>query len=268
VSGIDPNGAGALVVPGGVSTIAAADITDASAAGRALLTAANAAAQRAALGVYSTAEVDAAVAAAAPSVVTYDFSSGSGWTAQANNGSASVTSGVGRLTCATDPSYRTDSYPYVYGGPALARALDAEAEQVDVAVRIASMPATGSTKASVELATALSAGVRVSALAAQNGAVDLYRNDTNTMIATVTGAFGSYTGQEWLRLRSLAGFVTAYYGVGVGGARPTSWTSVSSTALARAWTHAAVGMTAYGSGTSRTVDLDDFTVLATPVVSL
>jgi len=45
------------------ASVAAADITDSTATGRALLTAANAAAQRAALGVYSAAEVDAAIAA-------------------------------------------------------------------------------------------------------------------------------------------------------------------------------------------------------------
>jgi len=61
VSGLDPNGGGTLVVPGG-GTVAAADITDATATGIALVTATDAAAARTAIGVYSAAEVDAAIA--------------------------------------------------------------------------------------------------------------------------------------------------------------------------------------------------------------
>jgi len=65
VSGIDPNGGGALVVPGGGGTIAAADITDATATGIGLVTAANADAARTAIGAVPTSRTVAGAALSA-----------------------------------------------------------------------------------------------------------------------------------------------------------------------------------------------------------
>lgn len=82
MSGLDPNGAGALVVPGGVSTIAAADITDATATGIGLLTAADAAAARTAIGAGAASTRGSGTLAARPASPaagdTYAVTSGDG----------------------------------------------------------------------------------------------------------------------------------------------------------------------------------------------
>lgn len=216
-----------------------------TATGRSLLTATDEAAARAAIGVG----------------VVYDFSSSAGWTAQDNNGTASITGGVGRLVCTTTPSFRTDA-GFTYGGPALTRALPEATASIDIAVRVAVMPsAIATSTAFLELSTALSAGTRRSIAVNEDRSVLLYNNSANSVDATVAGAFASFTGEEWLRLRQRDGLLVAYTGVGVAGARPTTWTRRGSVASTTEWTHVALAMQIHTGAGTRTMDFDDLVVV-------
>lgn len=280
------------------------DITDSSAVGQAVLTAANAPNARTALGVYSAAEVDAAIASvgsgtshtagtlaalpAAPgagdtyAVTTgfargdryrcyvatvweplteyYDFSGATGWTAQANAGAASITSGIARLSTAVDPSVRTDAGGYTYNAPALTRALPAWVSSLDVMVRISSMSLAATSFAHLEISDAISGGNRRSVVVNQAGTLVFYNNTANSTIVGWGSVFGSYTGQEWLRLVQADGELTAYTGVGVGGQLPKSWTSRGSVSIATAWTHVALSMQSYSGVGTRTIEFDDLLI--------
>lgn len=266
MSGLDPNGGGTLVVPGG-GTVAAADITDATATGIALVTATDAAAARTAIGVYSAAEVDSAIAASRPRVTqtTYDFTSGASFTADAGTtvgATAAVTAGVARLSLpSTAGTYR---YAGNYNGPSITRDLGLVASVLDVAVRISSLPNTGTTQLFLEISESNPGGTRIAAMIAGTGATYCYRQDANTYDAGPTISISTDT---WIRIRAADGTVTAYYGTGTSGAIPTAWTEIYTPTTRRvAWRYVALGLVHAGSGV--TVDADDLTVLSQERVSL
>lgn len=242
--------------PAGAALISdgAGDIATTSADVSAMLAAADAAAALAALGV----------TVASPTV--YDFASSTGFTLTNGTGTASVTGGVARLSHGAGTAYRGGTLNY--NGPSITRdlgsAYDIGIGYVDVAVRIASMPAVATTQASLELAASSSAGVRRGALAAQNGTVYLYNHETSGVIAaTAAGALDFTGGQGWIRVRASLGTVRAYYGVGVGGARPTTWTQVGTGwALSASLRYVAAAQVVVSTGSTSTLDLDDLTVLA------
>lgn len=218
------------------------------------------------LTVASGAPAWAAAVASSATTTVYDFASSTGFTLTNGTGTASITAGVARLSHGAGTAYRGGTLDY--NGPSITRDLgevyDIELGCIDVAVRVASMPAVATTQASLELAASSSAGVRRGALAAQDGTVYLYSHETSGVIAsTAAGALDYTGGQGWIRVRASLGTVRAYYGVGVGGARPTSWTQVGTgTALSTPLRYVAAAQVVVGTGSTSTLDLDDLTVLA------
>ena len=234
---------------------AAADITDASATGISLVTAADALTARTAIG-----------AVGSTTRAVYDFSSGTGWTA--DNGtvpgaSAAVTGGVARLILpTTGGTYRHG--PSNYAGPSLTRDLGTPAATLDVAVRVVSLPAIGTTQLFLEISESATAGTRIAAMLANSGFTYCYRQDVNTYDA---GPIIAITTDTWIRIRAEYGTVQAFYGVGTAGALPTSWTSIAAATTRKvAWRYIALGLVHAGSGV--TVDADDLTIAAQELVSL
>jgi len=237
------------------AAVTASGITDSTATGRALLTAADAAAGLAAIG-----------AATAPAATVYDFASATGFTT--NNGAAgtaSIVSGVARLSNPAGTAHRVAGS---YDGPSTRCALPSPS-LVDVAVRLAVGPVVSGSNVTLEISDAATAGTRVCVGARSTREVFFYRNDSNILPATAPGAFASYTGQEWLRIRAVPGFVLVYYGTGTAGALPTSWTQVGSPlALSAYWSHVTMGLIVVDTASTSTIDLDDLTILSAPVASL
>lgn len=241
---------------GGGGPIPSTDITDSTAVGRSVLTAANAAAARSALGV------------GGGSVVTYDFSTSTGFVLQPNAGGASITAGVARLTHAGPNAYRQAG---AYDGPAIVRALDAPTPQVDVAARVVAISGGTRTIGGVEIANALTDGRRYLAyIEANTNDFVAFRGDTATELARVVAPLGALTGQEWVRIQAVGGCAVFYYGQGVGGARPAAWTRFHTDApdLPALWSHVAVALIAAGAAGPCVVDIDDLTILATEVPGL
>ena len=301
MSGIDPNAGGALVVPGGGTALptasaagqvpvsagagsaytatSAGDVVDAAIASVVGAVAGQAIVGDGLGGVTETsadvsAVLAAANAAAARSAISalgitravYDFSSGTGWTA--DNGtvpgaSAAVTGGVARLILpTTGGTYRHG--PSNYAGPSLTRDLGTPAATLDVAVRVVSLPAIGTAQLFLEISESATAGTRIAAMLAQSGVTYCYRQDVNTYDA---GPTISITTDTWIRIRAEYGTVQAFHGAGTAGALPTSWTSIAvATTRKVAWRYIALGLVHAGSGV--TVDADDLTIAAQELVSL
>ena len=258
----DVVGAGLVAVLGGevagtaLVSDGAGDVTMTSADVAAFNAAANAAAARASIG-----------AATPPAATVYDFASSTGFTtANGAAGTASITAGVARLSNPAGTAHRTATV--AYDGPSITRALPSPVV-VDVAVRVAVMPAVSGTNLTLEISNAATAGTRVCAGVRDTGEAFFYRNDFNSTLATAAGAFASFTGQQWLRVCAIPGFVRVYYGTGVGGARPTSWTQVGSAlALSALWTHVTMGLIVVATASTSTADLDDLTVAPASELSL
>ena len=139
--GLDPNGGGPLVSPGGGGSVTAADITDSTSVGRSVLTATDAAAARTAIGVTG----------GAGTLVAPTFETGQGWTLVDPStpgegvGSFEVVSGakVGRLT--------VSSTGWLHGltGPRIERKFPQGVESWKATVRIGAQ--TGSIYAGIFL---------------------------------------------------------------------------------------------------------------------
>ena len=283
----------------GRSTAGAGDVEEiaCTAAGRALLDDADAAAQRATLdaqqdvfttrgdlaraGASGVAERFAAVAAdtfvggdgtdvgvrTATQVRTslfvsvYDLTSSTGWTTVNGLGTATITGGVLRLvhTVGAD-AYRESTVDY--NGASAYRSLGMQGD-FDVCVRLAAMSTESQSFAYLEIADASAAGERVSCRAYFNGTAQFFRNAGSADIVTAAARFGAYTGQEWLRVSVRGGHVLAYTGVGSGGARPTSWTKLGTASYAMSvdWSHVSCPMSVAGLAATSTIDFDDFTTV-------
>ena len=192
----------------------------------------------------------------------YDLSSSTGWTTVAGGGTgtATITGGVLRLVHTVGANaYRTSDLNYL--GASAYRSLGCKAD-FDVCARLAVIPATATVYTYIEIADASSAGERVSCNALGNGNCYFIRNNGGTELASAVGRFGGYTGQEWLRVSVRGGHVTVYTGVGVDGARPTSWLSIGGAyALIAKWSHVSLSMAAVGIAGTETVDWDDLTIV-------
>lgn len=188
MSGIDPNGGGALVVPGG-GTVTSASITDATAAGRAVLTAASASAQRAALHRR----------AVATSTLT---ATNGGGTAVAATGALSYASGQTGAAWA--------DYPRLVGAHA------GSVWALDGAVRVTMTGnPTANTVASLGLGSTGSAyGAVVLVRVSGAGSVDAYDTTPSIVLAGTANGTLPVDGTGWLRARVQGGVLTIWTGVG------------------------------------------------------
>lgn len=242
-------------------TVAAADITDGTAPGRALLTAATTAAQRTALRV----------------VDPYDFAAATGVTLSSGDGTASVTGGVLRCSVPSGVSPATTARPQ---GVVTLSAL-ADPWSLDVSVRIAAYTGTTGTRRAALSISSVARGLDTSLYGAQTWSLyamqmnvsDLqvwdFTASTGPTLRGTTGVTMASDGQDWLRVRFVDGHVRVFHGRGA--ARPTAWTRVyeaawagssgaSVTALAPP---ATVTLGAYRSSAdaeSFTVDWDDLAI--------
>ena len=216
---------------GGASSVAAADITDITATGEALVTAANAAAARTA--------IDAAQVGAAPSVIEDDMS-GTGWaTATATGGAAaSWATSPARLllncapgsagSCGVESTTRlpsTDTY--------------------DVAIRVRFDVGDGSGNGRVLFVVGRNSAnclvLTLSAAGELQAGRTIGGTYTNYTILYTAGIDSSARtgGQLWVRAsRSPQGFVWLW-GIGAGGQLPTEWVEYwASAPLAGSWGYA------------------------------
>ena len=205
---------------GGASSVAAADITDITATGEALVTAANAAAARTA--------IDAAQVGAAPSVIEDDMS-GADWSALATSGGASATWGGGMLTlgCVSGAagSCGVRAANYLPSG-----------DSVTVAIRLRVVTGDNSNQARVTLSLGRDASNNINLIFYTNGSIEFgytaggsytYWRTESTIAGIDAGVRTG--GNLWLRLDRAPLGVLWSWGVGASGARPTAWHPVFST---------------------------------------
>ena len=204
------NGVGA----GTTATVAAADITDATATGQALMTAANAAAARTA--------IDAAEDGAPPSV-TSDAMAGTGFVALTTSGSATFawSGGKGTGTCplGSAASCGVEASSYLPRG-----------EWYDLAIRVDVVTGDASSLTRLVLTAGQSSAANVSTILWTNGTIEWgsYGSGSFSSLGTTAGPdSGQRTGGElWLRLTRTPTGVAFSWGVGSAGALPTTWTTV------------------------------------------
>lgn len=204
-------GVGMPVYGGGASSVAAADITDSTATGRSVLTAANAAAAR------------TAIDAPQDSLAIEDMT-GSGWTTLAGSGTHTETWDGSELAMTVDVSGA--------GSGAVRHAtLLPSPLSWSLAARVAIVTGNGGSQRQVYIA----AGVD----ATNNVALALYGEGTLVASSTVGGSYAAHAtvsttvpsgdrtgGELWLLIEKHGGTLTYAWGVGTGGARPTAWTVI------------------------------------------
>ena len=213
---------------GGASSVAAADITDSTATGRALVTAANAAAARTAI---------SAAQDGAPPTVLSDALDGDGWDSNSATGSAVA-------SWETSPARLSLTCPL---GSAASCGVHAEGYVDspvwgDLAIRIDVVVGDGSSAGRIGFAVGQSPTANVSINLWPNSNVECghYGSGSFTSLATVAGPdSGQRTGgQLWLKISRTPGAVSFAWGVGSGGELPEQWTttaiSTSTTVLDRA----------------------------------
>ena len=208
---------------GGTSSVAAEDITDATATGRALVTAADAAAARTA--------IDAAEDGAAPTTSS-DAMGGDGWTIDAATGGASA-------TWATSPArLLLECAPGSAGRCSVSHATKLPSgRDYSVAIRLRVLRGDNSNQTRIALVCGRSANDCV---------VMMFFTDGSIEIGVVTGGVYTYwyvastiaainnalrTGGEfWMNFDRRAGVLTWSWGAndGTSGALPTAWNTVYS----------------------------------------
>lgn len=194
---------------GGTASVAAADITDATATGEALVTAASKSAARAAIDAGQT-DTD-----------TPSLASDTGWTiTPMAAGSGVITGGaftatVPEGTTTGTGAYATRAWPFA----------DGVAWELQARVQI-----TGDTNA------ALLAGLRVAWTAGNytvyllgSGGLYLYRDGPPWSFATqtISGSGLPLDGTLWFRMRGTGISLRVWQGIGSGSAAPTTWTCAS-----------------------------------------
>ena len=207
---------------GGASSVAAADITDITATGEALVTAANAAAARTA--------IDAAQVGAAPSV-TEDAMSGSGWSSSSATGGASATWATGPARLVLDCVSGAAGSCGVRGANYLP-----SGDSVTVAIRLRVVTGDNSNQARVTLSLGRDASNNINLIFYTNGSIEFgytaggsytYWRTESTIAGIDAGVRTG--GNLWLRLDRAPLGVLWSWGVGASGARPTAWHPVFST---------------------------------------
>lgn len=230
---------------GGASSVAAADITDITATGEALVTAANAAAARTA--------ISAAQDGAAPSVTSSPMT-GSGWSNIAGSGTHTETWASSKLTLTLGS-----------GGAASGGVSRADFRSVALsggaAIRVDVITGDGGSQRQVYLALGKDAS---------NGpALALYGDGTLNASVTIGGSYAllgtsstaaSRTdGTLWLAIKFDGGVLAWMWGTGSGSAMPTTWTiffttTTASTLSACAGTFGQIGVVT-GTGIAWSVDV-------------
>lgn len=198
-----------ILLPSG-GTVAAADITDSTATGRSVLTAASAAAARSAID-------------APEDSLTLDPMAGTGWTTLAGSGTHTETWSGGELACTIDGTGA--------GSGAVRHAtLLPSPLSWSIAIRVDVETGDGGAQRQVYVAAGVDAN--------NNIACALFGDGTVVASATIGGGYAALAsvagpdagqrtgGQLWLLLSKDAGTLAYAWGVGSGGARPTSWTVI------------------------------------------
>ena len=215
---------------GGASSVAAADITDITATGEALVTAANAAAARTA--------IDAAQVGAAPSV-TNEAMAGSGWSS----------SGSGTHSETWDGSKLDLSITSSAGSATVSKADVLPAgDEYDVLIRFSMPTNNNSSQEQLYLAVGSASSKNTALAFKSNGGFDCSR--TNSGYVSIASPGGGPTGsqltdgQSWARLSKRAGTFCWYWGRGTANARPLSesWVLVTSPSTNTAVLEAAAGL--------------------------
>lgn len=214
---------------GGASSVASTDITDATATGRDVLTAANAAAARTAI---------SAAQDGAPPTVLSDTLDGTGWTANTATGSAVASWETSparlRLTCPASGSAASC-------GVHAENYVDSVAWG-DLAIRLDVVVGDTLTTGRVGVVVGASSAANVSVNLWPNGNVECghYGSGSFTSLATTAGPdSGQRTGgQLWLKIGRTPTSVAFAWGVGSGGEIPEQWTttaiSTNTTVVSRA----------------------------------
>ena len=167
-------------------------------------------------------------------------------------------SGALTLTHAAGTAYRVSTVNY--NGPSAHRALPANSGDFDLCVRVASLSAENRSLVLIEIAdTPSDFGNRYSVwIERTSGDAVLYCNTTGSTLATASGRITSWTGEEWIRISVRGTAIIAYTGIGVAGARPTSWLPIGSTTAVVAWSHCSLSLMVIGTGGATTATLDAF----------
>lgn len=227
---------GGVPVIGG-RTVAAADISDASATGRNVLTG-GAAAGRTALGAAASATTVAgaplsgdvstatiATALAAARATTPSLASSSGWTGSSYGGgtTGAVNTGASKLDFAVNAN---GSGSVIERTIPLARDWSLQCRVVAMSdtttnVRLLMLPYSGSGVSYPQIAVDGSGGFECKYIPA-TGVGDVAT--PRTLTAALTGVRAAMTaGTLWLRLQCTGGFISYWYGIGSGTAEPTAW---------------------------------------------
>ncbi len=183
-----------------------------------------------------------------------------GFTQAPGDGSIAVDVGGLVLTLPAGTSLRESGD---YTGPAVTRYLGAVVT-IDACVRITAAPsAADDVRCTLELCDVLSGGNRVCARAMTDGTVELYDQLNNTVLATTAaGALDLSGGDAWIRVRSVNGFVEAFYGEGTSRPSGNGWFSVGLSAFASLFQTVGVGMECVGTGGATVVRARDLTIYA------
>ena len=238
---------------GGSSSVTASQITDSTATGRSVLTAANAGAARSAIGAIasvaaagisdagttgialvqaSTAEAArSAAGAAADATVTADAMTGSGWTlVSASSETAAFASS--KLTISITAGHVTSG-----SGPGAYKAFSDSPSAHDALARVNFVTGNGEPKLNAAIWAGNNASNAAILICYANGSLTVGHLVGGSWTALRSGVSGPSSGQRtggqlWLRLSRRLATWAAYWGVGTAGAVPTSWTLVWSAALA------------------------------------
>jgi len=243
VSGVILPGAG-LVIPGG-SAVAAADITDSGATGRALVQAATPTAVRTAM-------------------VTTPDATGTGWTQETPSGGTSTTWSGGVLTASIPSGVAADN-------AAGASRTDADTGALDFAIRLRITAGnSGAAESNVQLRVGTDASNCLLISCDTNGNIVAGRLVggawTQHAVAGSSPSAGERSGgQLWLRLRRDEDGVSASWGLGSAGARPTTWTTFGAETSAAAVGAAAgpwrrIGADSWSGGPAATTTWEVLTV--------
>lgn len=235
---------------GGASSVAAADITDATATGRSLLVASSAASAMSAL--------------RADFVASYNFSSSTGITLTNGSagGTAAIAGGVLALTCPATPEAR------YYGGYREAPRASVALPTVDgrpplrwrATIRLKSCAANAVPRflAKNVLASTMFMGFYL----ASDGTIGAENNSTPSAYGSSGGGTFALDGTGWLEMEVFGDFVVFKYGVGTTTNQPSTWTVLVAIQVPGQvfGTLEIVGSTNGAPGSTKLVEWDDLSI--------
>jgi hypothetical protein len=228
---------------GGSSSVAAADITDATATGEALITATDAAAARTAIG-----------ASAGAATTTDTFGSLGSWTGTPRGATAdtvAATGGVLRLTMAASPTSSSTT-----DGPRARRTLPTVDGRVvrrfRIRFKIPAIPASNA-RFSVYLGNG-TVGIAVAVLEGLAG-WQIYATPSESLLGTATHALAG-DGTDWIEIE-IGDVIVARHGTGA--TTPTSWADVTAgDGVVLTPTTCDLYLASVGGSGTHTFDVDDW----------